>query len=122
MPVPASGASGRAMTGAGQPYFFSVFGGASLPPAFSQVPFGTIFHSAGSLSAVARPAQPWVDVPQSFWPALATPKHFSSLADCMSVWPEALAWAAQTLASAAAIRACRLFMGFSESQCTYVHY
>ena len=35
--------------------FFS--GAATLPPIFSHSPFGTYFHSVGSLSVLAWPAQ-----------------------------------------------------------------
>src|SRR5690606_17713312 len=48
-------------------------GASSLPPICSQLPFGTLTHSAGSLSVVARPAQAWLAVWQSFLPASATP-------------------------------------------------
>ena len=49
-----------------------------LPPSFWQVPLTTYFHSPGSLSVLASPAQPWVSerLAQSFWPAWAMPKHF----------------------------------------------
>ena len=49
------------------------FGASRLPPIFSHVPFGTIFQSSGSRSTFASVAQPCLAVPQSFWPALATP-------------------------------------------------
>jgi hypothetical protein len=45
----------------------------TLPPAFSHSAFGMCFHSAGSLSFLAAPAQLWLAVAQSFLPALATP-------------------------------------------------
>ena len=44
-----------------------------LPPNCWQVPLATYFHSSGALSLAALPAQEWRAVPQSFWPALATP-------------------------------------------------
>ena len=56
-------------------------GALTIPPNFSQVPFGTNFHSSGRLSLGANPAHAGVEVPQSFCPFLAPPKHFS--------WPSA---------------------------------
>src|SRR6266581_2386214 len=56
------------------------FGGAILPPIFSQVPLATYFQEIGSLSAVLCPAQACLPAAQSFWPALAMPKHLSLLA------------------------------------------
>ena len=53
--------------------FFST----TLPPIFSHSPFGTYFHSSAALSALAWPAQECFAVAQSFWPAAATPRHFS---------------------------------------------
>src|SRR5689334_17629309 len=54
-----------------------------LPPIFSHVPLATYFHSVGSLSVLAPcPAHACFAVPQSFWPALATPKHFSVPSFC----------------------------------------
>ncbi len=44
-----------------------------LPPIFSHVPLATYFHSAGSLSALLDAAHACFAVPQSFWPAFATP-------------------------------------------------
>jgi hypothetical protein len=50
------------------------FGGADLPPIVSHVPLSTYFHSVGSLSTLAPcAAHACFAVPQSFWPALATP-------------------------------------------------
>src|SRR3954447_14612775 len=58
------------------------FGAIIVPPIFSQVPFSTYFQSPASLSLVAVPAQECEPdaLAQSFWPALATPKHLSLLA------------------------------------------
>src|ERR1700704_2227472 len=56
------------------------FGGAVLPPIFSQVPLATYFHEIGSLSTVLCPAHACLPAAQSFWPALAMPKHLSLLA------------------------------------------
>src|ERR1044072_7488029 len=53
------------------------FGVTTLPPIFSHSPFGTYFHSFGSLSVLAWPAQEWLALAQSFLPASATPAHFS---------------------------------------------
>ena len=49
------------------------FGGVILPPIFSHEPLATYFHSVGSLSDLLSPAHECFAVPQSFWPALATP-------------------------------------------------
>ena len=50
------------------------FGAIILPPILSHVPLATYFHSVGSLSDLAPwPAHACLPVPQSFWPAFATP-------------------------------------------------
>jgi hypothetical protein len=73
-----------------------------VPPSFSQVPLATYFHSVGSISFFAWPAQECVPVTlaQSFFPALAIPKHFSLAVS--AAWA-ALIPAAHALARAAAI-------------------
>src|SRR5262245_30702068 len=58
-------------------YIAFLSGATTLPPIFSHSPFGTYFHSFGSLSVFAWPAQEWDAVAQSFAPAAATPEHFS---------------------------------------------
>src|SRR5688572_1662830 len=87
--------------------FFS--GIATLPPIFSHSPFGTYFHSFGSLSVLAWPAQEWSLVPQSFLPASATPAHFSLAASAAvaAVLPRA-----STLATADAMAMLFRFMRF----------
>src|ERR687884_509567 len=52
---------------------------ADLPPSLAQVPLATYFHSSAPFSALLWPAHECVPerLAQSFWPALAMPKHFS---------------------------------------------
>src|SRR4026207_1263264 len=57
--------------------YIAFWSAATLPPIFSHSPFGTYFHSFGSLSFFAGLAQEWDAVAQSFLPAAATPVHFS---------------------------------------------
>src|SRR3954462_4420090 len=56
---------------------YIAFGATTLPPIFSHSPFGTYFHSFGSLLVFAWPAQECAGLAQSFLPASATPAHLS---------------------------------------------
>src|SRR4249920_1443027 len=71
-----------------QPFF--ALASSSLMPFMSlHVPLATYFHSPGSLSTLFWPAQVCVPdrLAQSFWPALAMPKHFSFSLACAAAWP-----------------------------------
>src|SRR5262249_18734675 len=65
-----------------------------------QVPAGRSMKDCGSASTVDCPLQLWLPALQSFWPALATPKHFSVAAFCW-VWAVCFVSAAQPVSARA---------------------